>query len=147
MERCFQRSFASLAKPSRVVVNSCYPRPEVPRASASRSTPPVVCRSWKLLEGVFMEGTQWWRTAVIYEVYVRSFADGNGDGTGDLVGLRRRLPYLRDLGVDAVWLTPFYRSPMIDGGYDVADYRDVDPSLGTLADFDTMLAAAHGLGL
>ena len=94
-----------------------------------------------------MEGTQWWRTAVIYEVYVRSFADGNGDGIGDLIGLRRCLPYLRDLGVDAIWLTPFYRSPMVDGGYDVADYRDVDPRVGTLADFDAMLAAAHALGI
>jgi alpha-glucosidase len=90
---------------------------------------------------------KWWRGAVIYEVYVRSFADGNGDGDGDLAGLRSRLPYLRDLGVDAVWLTPFYPSPMADGGYDVADYRDVDPRFGNLADFDAMLADAHRLGL
>ncbi|GAA4258441.1 glycoside hydrolase family 13 protein [Dactylosporangium darangshiense] len=90
---------------------------------------------------------KWWRNAVIYEVYVRSFADGNGDGIGDLIGLRERLPHLADLGVDAIWLTPFFRSPMVDGGYDVSDYRDVDPSFGTLADFDAMLAAAHGLGL
>jgi alpha-glucosidase len=94
-----------------------------------------------------MSPAPWWRTAVIYEIYVRSFADGNGDGTGDLAGLRERLPYLRDLGIDAVWLTPFYRSPMIDGGYDVADYRDVDPRVGTLSDFDAMLATAHDLGL
>jgi alpha-glucosidase len=94
-----------------------------------------------------MKGKQWWRTAVIYEVYVRSFADGNGDGIGDLIGLRQRLPYLRDLGVDAIWLTPFYKSPMVDGGYDVADYRDVDPRVGTLGDFDAMLAAAHSLGI
>ena len=92
-------------------------------------------------------GAEWWRSAVIYEVYVRSFADGDGDGIGDLEGLRSRLAHLRDLGVDAVWLTPFFRSPMVDGGYDVADHRDVDPSFGTLADFDAMLAAAHGLGL
>ncbi|MEV0606891.1 glycoside hydrolase family 13 protein [Polymorphospora rubra] len=89
----------------------------------------------------------WWRSAVVYQVYVRSFADADGDGTGDLQGIRSRLPYLRDLGVDALWLTPFYRSPMIDGGYDVADYRDVDPMFGTLADFDAMIADAHALGV
>src|SRR6185312_14436383 len=70
----------------------------------------------------------WWRSAVIYEVYVRSFADGNGDGIGDLAGVRAKLPYLRDLGVDAIWFTPWYPSPMADGGYDVADYRDIDPN-------------------
>jgi alpha-glucosidase len=91
--------------------------------------------------------TVWWRTAAIYEIYVRSFADGNDDGVGDLIGLRKRLPYLRGLGVDAIWLTPFFRSPMIDGGYDVADHRDVDPSFGTLADFDAMLESAHEQGL
>jgi len=89
----------------------------------------------------------WWRDAVIYQVYVRSFADSNGDGIGDLAGLRNRLPYLRDLGVDAIWLTPFYRSPMIDGGYDVTDYRTVDPMFGDLADFDAMTTDAHALGL
>ncbi|MFI9642020.1 glycoside hydrolase family 13 protein [Micromonospora sp. NPDC051925] len=89
----------------------------------------------------------WWRSAVVYQVYVRSFADANGDGVGDLQGIRQRLPYLRDLGVDALWLTPFYTSPQIDAGYDVADYRDVDPLFGTLADFDAMIADAHTLGL
>ncbi|MER7443250.1 glycoside hydrolase family 13 protein [Micromonospora avicenniae] len=89
----------------------------------------------------------WWRSAVVYQVYVRSFADANGDGVGDLAGIRQHLPYLRDLGVDALWLTPFYTSPMIDGGYDVADYRDVDPSFGTLTDFDAMIGDAHSLGL
>jgi alpha-glucosidase len=89
----------------------------------------------------------WSRDAVIYEVYVRSFADSDGDGLGDLAGVASRLDYLADLGVDAIWLTPFYRSPMADGGYDVADYRDVDPSLGTLADFDKLLVEAHARGL
>ncbi|MET8360484.1 glycoside hydrolase family 13 protein [Micromonospora sp. NPDC005171] len=89
----------------------------------------------------------WWRSAVVYQVYVRSFADSDGDGTGDLQGIRQRLPYLRDLGVDALWLTPFYTSPMIDGGYDVADYRDVDPMFGTLDDFDAMITDAHAHGL
>ncbi|MGK5675894.1 glycoside hydrolase family 13 protein [Micromonospora sp. URMC 106] len=89
----------------------------------------------------------WWRSAVVYQVYVRSFADSNGDGIGDLQGIRERLPYLHELGVDALWLTPFYTSPMVDGGYDVADYRDVDPMFGTLADFDAMITDAHALGL
>ncbi|WP_433652800.1 glycoside hydrolase family 13 protein [Micromonospora zamorensis] len=89
----------------------------------------------------------WWRSAVVYQVYVRSFADSDGDGVGDLQGIRQRLPYLRDLGVDALWLTPFYTSPMIDGGYDVADYRNVDPMFGTLTDFDTMITDAHALDL
>ncbi len=91
--------------------------------------------------------THWWRDAVIYQIYVRSFADGNGDGTGDLLGVRSRLPYLAELGVDAVWLTPFYRSPLVDGGYDVADYRDVDPRFGTLGDATALIDEAHGHGL
>ncbi|GAA1734945.1 glycoside hydrolase family 13 protein [Luedemannella helvata] len=89
----------------------------------------------------------WARDAVIYEVYVRSFADHDGDGVGDLPGLTARLDYLAALGVDAVWLTPFYPSPWADGGYDVADYRAVDPQLGTLDDFDALVAAAHERGL
>ncbi|HYZ56663.1 MAG TPA: glycoside hydrolase family 13 protein [Streptosporangiaceae bacterium] len=91
----------------------------------------------------------WWQEAVVYEVYPRSFADADGDGIGDLAGLRSRLPYLADLGVDAVWLTPFYPSPLADGGYDISDYRDVDPRLGTLAGFDALAAdaAAHGIRL
>jgi alpha-glucosidase len=92
-------------------------------------------------------GHEWWRTAVIYQVYVRSFADADGDGVGDLPGIRSRLPYLRDLGVDAVWITPFYPSPMADGGYDVADYRDVEPVFGTLADADALVTEAHDLGI
>ena len=74
----------------------------------------------------------WWRDAVIYQVYVRSFADGNGDGTGDLAGVRARLGYLRDLGVDAIWFSPWYPSPMADSGYDIADYRSIEPAFGTL---------------
>jgi alpha-glucosidase len=89
----------------------------------------------------------WWQHAVCYQIYVRSFADGNGDGVGDMAGIEQRLPYLADLGVDAVWITPFYTSPQHDHGYDVADYRDVDPLFGTLADFDAMLARAHELGI
>ena len=96
----------------------------------------------------------WWYDAVVYQVYVRSFADGmpdadqgGGDGVGDLPGITTRLPHLRDLGVDALWITPFYRSPQKDHGYDVADYSDVDPLFGDLADFDTLLATAHDLGL
>ncbi|MFI2435675.1 glycoside hydrolase family 13 protein [Streptomyces sp. NPDC018693] len=89
----------------------------------------------------------WWRDAVIYQVYPRSFADSNGDGMGDLEGVRSRLPYLRDLGVDAVWLSPFYASPQADAGYDVADYRAVDPMFGTLLDADALIRDAHELGL
>jgi alpha-glucosidase len=90
---------------------------------------------------------EWWRDAVIYQVYPRSFADGNGDGIGDLAGVTAKLDHLKALGVDAVWLSPFYRSPQKDAGYDVADYRDIDPLFGTLADFDEMLAGAHERGL
>lgn len=89
----------------------------------------------------------WWRDAVFYQVYPRSFRDGNGDGIGDLIGIRQGLPYLQQLGVDALWLSPFYLSPMADGGYDVADPCDVDPSFGTLADFDELVVATHELGL
>ncbi|GAA1547564.1 glycoside hydrolase family 13 protein [Actinomadura kijaniata] len=93
------------------------------------------------------DGVPWWRNAVVYEVYVRSFADSDGDGDGDLAGVRSRLGHLRDLGVDALWLTPFYVSPLADGGYDVADYRDVDPRFGSLRDFDDLVSAAHDHGL
>ncbi|MEU9303510.1 glycoside hydrolase family 13 protein [Streptomyces sp. NPDC048269] len=89
----------------------------------------------------------WWRDAVIYQVYVRSFADSDGDGVGDLRGVRKRLPHLARLGVDAVWLTPFYVSPQADGGYDVADYRAVDPLFGDLSDADELVRATHALGL
>ncbi len=85
----------------------------------------------------------WWRHGVIYQVYPRSFADGDGDGTGDLAGIRSRLPYLQALGVDAIWISPWYPSPFRDGGYDVADYRDIHPRLGTLADAEALIDAAH----
>ncbi len=91
--------------------------------------------------------SEWWRSAVLYQIYVRSFQDSDGDGVGDLPGIRSRLPYLRALGVDGVWLTPFYPSPGADHGYDVSDYVDVDPQFGTLADFDALVADAHELGL
>ncbi|MFF7682662.1 glycoside hydrolase family 13 protein [Microbacterium sp. NPDC007973] len=92
-------------------------------------------------------GSEWWRTAVIYQIYPRSFADASGDGLGDLPGVTAHLDDLRDLGVDAIWLSPFQTSPQKDAGYDVADYRDVDPIFGTLADFDAMLAGAHERGI
>lgn len=92
-------------------------------------------------------GSEWWRSAVIYQIYPRSFADANGDGLGDLPGITSRLGALQELGVDAIWLSPFMTSPQKDAGYDVADYCDVDPIFGTLADFDAMTAAAHAAGI
>ncbi|MGQ4400181.1 glycoside hydrolase family 13 protein [Streptomyces hayashii] len=91
--------------------------------------------------------TPWWRSAVIYQVYVRSFADGNGDGVGDIAGIRSRLPYLKSLGVDALWINPWYKSPMADGGYDVADFRAIDPLFGTLTDAEQLIAEAHEHGI
>ena len=92
-------------------------------------------------------GGQWWRDAATYQVYVRSFADGNGDGIGDLRGIRERLGYLADLGIDAIWLNPWYPSPMADAGYDIADYRDIDPMFGTMAEADALIAEAHALDI
>ena len=89
----------------------------------------------------------WWRGAAIYQVYVRSFADGDGDGTGDLAGVRSRLPYLSELGIDAIWFNPWYPSPMDDGGYDVSDYRDIEPSFGSLAEAEKLIEEAHNLGI
>ena len=89
----------------------------------------------------------WWRGAVIYQVYPRSFADGNGDGIGDIAGIRARLDHLSELGVDAIWLSPWYPSPMADAGYDVADYRDIDPVFGTLAEAEALIAEAHAVGI
>ncbi|MGM7666846.1 glycoside hydrolase family 13 protein [Microbacterium sp. A93] len=103
------------------------------------STPPSEARNHPV--------NPWWVDAVIYQVYPRSFADADGDGMGDLAGVTAQLPYLQQLGVDALWLSPFYVSPQKDGGYDVADYRDVDPRFGTLADAEQLLTTAHDAGL
>lgn len=94
-----------------------------------------------------MTDPDWWKGAVIYQVYPRSFQDSDGDGIGDLPGITRRLGHIASLGVDAVWISPFFRSPMADMGYDVSDYCDIDPLFGTLADFDRLVETAHGLGL
>src|SRR5947199_3742740 len=91
--------------------------------------------------------TEWWKGAAIYQIYPRSFADSNGDGIGDLPGITAHLDYVASLGVDAIWLSPFFTSPMRDFGYDVADHCDVDPVFGTLADFDALVSQAHRLGL
>ncbi|WP_018143297.1 glycoside hydrolase family 13 protein [Alloscardovia criceti] len=89
----------------------------------------------------------WWRDAVIYQIYPRAFSDSNGDGIGDIAGVTRRMDYIQSLGVNAIWLSPFYPSPLKDGGYDVADYRNIDPRLGTLDDFDVMVSQAHARGI
>jgi alpha-glucosidase len=94
-----------------------------------------------------IESVDWWRHAAIYQVYPRSFADANGDGIGDLAGVRAHLGHLRDLGVDAIWFSPWYPSPMADAGYDVADYRDIDPMFGTLAEASLLIEDVHALGL
>ncbi|RBQ06344.1 alpha-glucosidase [Micromonospora sp. LHW51205] len=93
------------------------------------------------------DNSPWWRSAVIYQVYPRSFADGNGDGIGDVAGIRSRLDHLAALGVDAIWFSPWYPSPMADAGYDVSDYRDIDPVFGTLAEVEALIAEAHALGI
>ena len=89
----------------------------------------------------------WWRNAVVYQVYVRSFADANGDGTGDLAGVRAHLPYLAALGVDALWFNPWYPSPLADTGYDIVDYRSIDPAFGTLWEAEQLIAEARVLGI
>ena len=95
----------------------------------------------------FQDDPNWWRQASVYQIYPRSFSDSNGDGIGDLNGITTKVPYLTELGVDAVWLSPFYPSALADGGYDVDDYRNVDPKLGTLEDFDAMAGALHAAGI
>jgi alpha-glucosidase len=94
-----------------------------------------------------MQRALWWQTGVIYQIYPRSFQDSNGDGIGDLRGITQRLLYLVELGVDAIWLTPIFPSPMADFGYDISDYTDIDPLFGDLDDFDALLAAAHAQGI
>jgi alpha-glucosidase len=113
--------------------------PGVP-ASRTSASPRVIGRADRA-------DNAWWRGAVIYQIYVRSFADANGDGVGDLAGVRARLPYLRDLGVDAIWFTPWYVSPLADGGYDIADYREIDPTFGTLAEAEQLIAEASEVGI
>ncbi|MEU0081803.1 glycoside hydrolase family 13 protein [Micromonospora tulbaghiae] len=93
------------------------------------------------------DNSPWWRSAVIYQVYPRSFADGDGDGIGDVAGIRSRLDHLAALGVDAIWFSPWYPSPMADAGYDVSDYRDIDPVFGTLAEVEALIDEAHALGI
>jgi alpha-glucosidase len=89
----------------------------------------------------------WWRGAVIYQIYPRSIADSNGDGIGDLRGITARLDYVASLGVDAIWVSPFFKSPMRDFGYDISDFRAVDPIFGNMDDFDALLSRAHALGM
>jgi len=100
-----------------------------------------------VLQHEAVAGAEWWRSGVIYQIYPRSFADSNGDGMGDLVGITKHLGDIADLGVDAIWLSPFYSSPQKDAGYDVSDYRGVDPLFGSLADFDALVDKAHELNL
>ena len=92
-------------------------------------------------------GSQWWRSAVVYQVYPRSFQDSDGDGVGDIPGIISRLDYLHELGVDVIWLSPVYRSPHDDNGYDISDYEDIDPTFGTLADIDELIAQLHTRGM
>ncbi|HET9549829.1 MAG TPA: alpha-amylase family glycosyl hydrolase, partial [Candidatus Binatia bacterium] len=94
-----------------------------------------------------LENFRWWERGIIYQIYPRSFMDSNGDGIGDLGGIRSRLDYLQWLGVDAIWISPIYPSPMADFGYDVSNYTDIDPTFGTLADFDALLADVHARGM
>jgi len=89
---------------------------------------------------------QWWKRAVVYQIYPRSFCDSNGDGIGDINGITSKLGYIKKLGVDVIWLSPVYKSPMRDNGYDISDYQDINPEFGTMADFDRLLKEAHNLG-
>ena len=140
MRRLVQHSalvIASLAVASLSCGGSTREQAARAPSSGTSTTPPAGTRA----------DAEWWRDAVFYEIYPRSFQDSDGDGVGDLEGIRSRLDYLSDLGVDALWITPFYPSPQVDFGYDVSDYRDVDPRFGTLDDFDRLLADAHARGM
>lgn len=119
----------------------------MPSTAPSDAVEPEVPASGATQQAERMQDPDWWRQAAVYQIYPRSFADSDADGIGDLRGITSRIPYLQELGVDAVWLSPFYPSALADGGYDVDDYRDVDPRLGTLEDFDEMIAALHGAGI
>ena len=90
---------------------------------------------------------EWWRDSVTYQIYIRSFADGNGDGKGDIPGIISKLPYLQKLGIDAIWITPWYPSPQKDHGYDVSDYMQIEPDYGTLADAKELITQTHYLGM
>lgn len=108
---------------------------------------PLEAQLFSRLFDMNLRPENWHKDAVIYQIYPRSFQDSNGDGVGDIPGITQRLDHLKNLGVDTLWLSPFFKSPMKDFGYDVSDYCDVDPLFGTLADFDDMVQQAHARGL
>jgi alpha-glucosidase len=141
MQRRIFRAF------SRNVVDVNVFKPRAPGAGTARHARTRHSPRLSQGRGAVMAGKEWWRGAVVYQVYPRSFADSDGDGVGDLPGIESRLGYIASLGVDAIWISPFFTSPMADFGYDIADYRGVDPLFGTLADFDRVLEKAHALGL
>ncbi|MBC8922280.1 glucohydrolase, partial [Escherichia coli] len=93
------------------------------------------------------ETKEWWKESVVYQIYPRSFQDSNGDGIGDIRGIIERLPYLKDLGINVIWLCPVYKSPMDDGGYDISDYYEIDPMFGTMSDMDELIEKAEKLGI
>src|ERR1700727_2528041 len=119
----------------------------VTRSEATATTLPPSGAEAMLTKGARGTDRPWWRDAVVYQVYVRSFADANGDGIGDLAGVRARLPYLSELGVDALWFSPWYPSPLADTGYDISDYRTIDPAFGTLEEAEQLIAEARALGI
>ncbi len=146
----FYAKIANDADTSLQTATADAPRPVnegAPDAGRGRGRLPVTTKSLTRQAASAAADAQWWRGASIYQIYPRSFADSNGDGIGDLPGITARLDHVASLGVDAVWLSPFFKSPMRDFGYDIADYCDVDPIFGTLADFDRLLERAHALGL